>query len=649
MHNNKRLQLGGPLLATCLTLAYPAALPAQELAAAQLLELSIEELSELPVTSALRRPEPLSESASAIFVITAEDIRRSGATNIPELLRLVPGMQVAQIDSRRWAVSARGFAGAFSNKLLVQIDGRSVYTPVHSGVNWDMQDTFLAEIERIEVIRGPGAVQWGANAVNGIINIITKSSHDTHGGFASLLTGSETDMVAGRQGGPLGAAGSYRVYGKYQRNDAAEAAPGAIADGDWWQGRVGFRSDWEGRDRFTLQGDLYQTDESEVSSLSSLIAPADQPDEFDDGRGGNLLGRWTRRLAEENELSLQAYVDWYEANPLLVREEVITADLEFQHAFRLGAAQQIVWGLGYRRIRDEFASSRGIYLEPSRQTTELFSLFLQDTVTVAERVAVTLGAKLEHHDYTGAQLQPSLRLAWTPTRQHTVWGAVSRAVRTPSRGERDLRASLRGGVARFSGNRELKAEELIAYELGYRVSPLPELFVDLTVFRHEYEDVVGNRPYALTADGLYSEYVNGVAGRSEGLELAARWQARRNWRLDLAYTYLNLRLDAPGLDPVSASPEDTHPQHQLSLFSRLDLSPRWQLDAWLRYVDRLPGFTAAQSIPDYTALDLRLGWQASPRTLLSLVGQNLLDPQHPEFTRNIEIERAVYLRLDQQF
>ena len=647
LNKNKSGRPRVPLLAVLLVIG---AIPvAQAQAPKRLLELSIEELGEIEVTSASRRAEPLAATAAAIFVITAEDIRRSGATSIPEALRLAPGLQVARIDSRRWAITARGFGGEFSNKLLVLMDGRSVYTPVHSGVNWEFQDTLLQDIERIEVIRGPGAAQWGANAVNGVINIITRSSHDTHGGVVTAAVGSEQDLIAGRWGDSLGENASYRAYGKYFKRDESRGDDGDPGD-DWWQGRMGFRADWSASasDDFTLQGDLYQTDENQRRALEGVIVPADRPASYDDARGGNLLGRWTRALGKGEALSLQAYLDWYEADPLLVREKVITFDLDLQHSFRLDERQQIVWGLGFRNIKDEFDSSPGIAFNPDSSTSQLYSAFLQDTIALTKSLALTVGSKFEYTEHTELEVQPSMTLSWMSSGGHTLWGSVARAVRTPSRGERDLEASLGGGLIEFNGNSRLDAERLVAYQLGYRFSPLPQLFLDLVLFHHEYDDVVGSR-YSFENGGMTGQYANGVDGSANGLELVARWQAHPRWRLDLAYTYLDMRLSAGDLHPESTTSEYTHPEHQVSLFSRLDLSHGVQLDAWLRYVDDLPGRLPSQAIPGYTELDLRLAWQPQPKLTLSLMGQNLLDSSHPEFSQTAEIERAVYLRADWRF
>ncbi|MCQ4313235.1 TonB-dependent receptor [Pseudomonas stutzeri] len=624
---------------------------------ARLPDLSIEALAEMDVTSASRRPEPLSGTAAAIFVITVEDIRRSGATSIPEALRLVPGLHVARIDSRRWAISSRGFNGEFANKLLVMIDGRSVYTPVHAGVNWDSQDVLLADIERIEVIRGPGAAQWGANAVNGVINIITKSSHDTHGGIASLTMGNELQTSAVRWGDALGETGSYRAYAKQLRRDDSPRATGDAGD-EWSQERVGFRSDWAPQaNAFTLQGDLYQGEVGRLFPVvSSPTPPYNQPKLIEsDTRGGNVLGRWTNTQSADSETSLQTYFDWYQARPLQIEEEVYTFDLDFQHHLRLNDTHQLVWGGGYRHIRDSFAQSYTISFDPDRQTSDIFSAFAQDTMALTDTLAFTLGAKVEHNDYTGFEFQPSAQLSWTPNEQNTLWGSVSRAVHTPSRADNDVRVQVISPTAPIrvviSGSDSVDAEEVTAYELGYRVSPTAGLFFDLTLFVNDYRELLGTRtgmPY-VGDDGrlvVPAIFANGVDGRAWGTELAARWQVLPAWRLDLAYSSLKIDLDAAPEVAGSDASENAAPQQQFSLFSRYDLGEHWNLDAVVRHVDRLE----ASGLSAYTELDAHVAWSPVPEWSLSLVGQNLLDAQHPEFVDiGAEVERALYVRATHRF
>ena len=632
---------------------------AQE-APSHLLDMSLEELAAVEVTSASRRPEPLSGVAAAIFVLSAQDIIRSGATSIPEALRLVPGLHVARIDSRRWAITSRGFNGEFANKLLVLIDGRTVYTPVHGGVNWDVQDVFLPDIQRIEVIRGPGAAQWGANAVNGVINVITKSAHDTHGGVASVTAGNEYQSASARWGDNIGETGSYRAYAKHSRRD--DSRIGSSDGGDeWTQERAGFRTDWaaQSSEKFTLQGDLYQGEVGRLFPVvSSPTPPYNQPVLIENrARGGNLLGRWTSTQSVDNEMSLQTYVDWYEARPLQIEEEVFTFDLDFQHRLKLADRHQLVWGAGYRHIRDSFANSFTVAFEPDERTTEVFNAFLQDTIELTKSFSFTLGTKVEHNDYTGFEFQPSAQLSWTPNDQHTLWGSVSRAVSTPSRAYTDSRfqvvVPLPVGTARtvISGNSSLQAEELTAYEVGYRVSPATNLFVDLTLFMHEYDELLGTQFGAAFIDGngqlvIPATFANGVDGHAWGTELATRWQVSPSWRLDVAYSFMEMNLSAPPEMAGSEASEDSSPQHQASIFSRFDVSEAWALDGVLRHVDSLE----ASGIDAYTELDLRLGWTPRPEWTVSLVGQNLLDSQHREFADiGAEIERAMYVRATHRF
>ena len=640
--------------------------------------MSLEELMNVQITSVGKKSQSLSQSAAAIFVISQDDIRRSGVTSIPDALRMAPGVQVARIDSNKWAVSARGFNGRFAKNLLVLIDGRSVYSPTFSGVYWDMQDVMLEDVERIEVIRGPGATLWGSNAVNGVINIITKSAADTLGGRLSLGAGTvERGFGAARYGVKLGDGTYARVYGKGFGRSSFNTADGRNSGDHWDRGQGGFRVDHQSADgsSMTLQGDAYAGDVNQRIDQPSLSPPG-MAYTSDAGRisGFNLLGRWRKSLALNSEISIQAYYDHTYKLESYNSQERDTYDVEMQHRFGIAGWHDVVWGLGYRLNQDKIMSPLAFFGSP-RQDRQLFSAFIQDEMTLIEhRLKLTLGSKLEHNEFTGFEGQPNIRLLWTPSERHAFWGAISRAVRIPSRGEDDSRIFSLGvapgpqtsnfAVAAYvNGNRRFRAEELLAYELGYRFLPSSSFSTDLAVFYNKYDrlrDGTEGQPKVDLASGVVtvdSLLTNSVRGATYGVELAADWRPVEYWTLQAAYTYLKMELH--GSDFGAPAVEQSNPQTQLSLRSSLSLPHHVSLDVWFRYVDRIksgyPDIRLAQQIQDYTTLDTRIAWRPQPNLELSLVGQNLLDNRHLEFVQEVFapkptlIPRGVYVKLDWQF
>lgn len=644
-----------------------------------LLDLSLEELMNVEVTSVGKKAQRLSQTAAAVFVVRQDDIRRSGATNLPDVLRMVPGMQVARIDANKWAVSARGFNGSFANKLLVLIDGRTVYNTAFSGVYWDMQDVMLEDIDRIEVIRGPGATLWGANAVNGVINIISKTAQETQGGLLKLGTGTmERAFGAARYGMQLGDDTHLRVYGKGFGRNSFTTQEGRDANDHWDRGQGGFRLDHRGGDGSTgtLQGDGYEGVVNQNVQQPSL-APLGMILTADSARiaGFNLLGRWRKPLGAGSEFSAQAYYDHTYRNEAFVIQERDTYDLELQHRFALAGWHDVVWGAGYRLTQDKFSTRYQVTFGSPSQDRQLFSAFIQDEMTLIEdRLKLTLGSKFEHNEFTGFEGQPNLRLLWTPSDHHALWGAVSRAVRIPSRAEDDATVTtfVRQSpspfaglpiVARVLGNPKFAAEELLAYEIGYRYLPTPRFSVDLALFYNEYRGLrTSDRTQIAPALGLGVILVDGTIinrnhGESYGAELAVDYRPWDRWLLQLGYSYLkmSLRGDSGG----AAATERSSPQQQLSLRSSLNLPYNTTFDLWFRYVDRIlsgyPEITLAQPVADYATLDARLAWKPRPDLELSLVGQNLLDDQHLEFIqesygpRPTQIPRSAYLQLDWRF
>jgi len=616
--------------------------------------LSLEELMDIEISLVSRKAEKVFEAAAAVFVLTQEDLRRSGVTSIPEALRLVPGMHVGRIDASKWAISARGFNGRFAQKLLVLIDGRSVYTPLFSGVYWEVQDVLLEDVARIEVIRGPGATLWGANAVNGIINIVTRDAQDTRGGLVVLGKGSEERGFGGvRFGGTMGEEAHFRVYGKFFARDRFVDASGAPGADDWEMLRGGFRSDWALSEHslLTLQGDLYDGEAGQTLRAALLESPYTHV--FDDEaqmRGRSLLGRWKRRFSHDADLALQVYYDRTEREEALMSEVRDTYDVDFQQRFALGGRQEVLYGLGYRFTRDETQGTFAASFDPASRSTDLFSAFLHDEVAVVEdRLRLMVGSKFEHNDYTGFEYQPGIRLLWTPHSRHAVWATAARALRIPSRADEEVRLvwyTLPAGalfpdspftVVVGQGRRDLKAEALYAFELGYRLRPTDELLLDMAGYFNVYEDLrTGKMGDPLTETSpeplhlvLPFYAVNLLEAETYGAELAADWRVvGERWRLRAAYTFLEMDLRiGPGVDPRVEGAEEESPEHQLTLWSALNLGPNLQLDMIVRYVDRLP----YQDNDAYIVADVRLGWEPVEDLEISLVGRNLFEKRHPEF------------------
>jgi iron complex outermembrane receptor protein len=620
----------------------------------ELKQLNVEDLMNVEVTSVARHPEKLLQAASAIQVITQDDIRRSGATSIPEALRLADNLQVAQKNSHDWAISARGFNTDLANKLLVMIDGRTVYTPLYSGVFWDVQDVLLEDIDRIEVISGPGGALWGANAVNGVINIITKSAQDTQGLYADAGGGSQPrDFSGARYGGSLAADTQFRVYGKFtDRGDEVLANGNAESDA-WHQSRAGFRIDSAStsRDHLTLQGDVYDSYENEQAGGAS------------DSSGANILGRWSRTLTDESDFSLQSYLDQTHVadpvGPLTVSglqfsppgnfyDDLTTYDVDFQHRFGLGVRNRIVWGLGYRYTHDAVINAPALGFFPAVLDQNLYSGFVQDEIALQKAVSFTLGTKLEHNDYTGFEFEPDARLSWNLDANQALWAAVSRAVRTPSRIDHDLSEGTPPYLVLLKGGSDFTSEAVIAYELGYRAQLNSKFSTSVSSFYNQYNDVRSTSYTPGTILPLY--FANDLEGDTYGLEFSGHFQVLDDWSLHGGYTFLreHLRVKPGGYDLDDAQNETADPEHQFSVRSSLNLPRNIEWDAALRWVDTLhtnngptPG-----TVPSYFELNTRLAWHASQRLELSLSGENLLHNDHPEYgfpdPSRVEIERSVY-------
>lgn len=632
--------------------------------AADLFDMSIEELGKLRVVSAARRSEPLRDAPSAIYVITAEDIRRSGYRSLPEILRLAPGVEVARNSSHTWTISIRGFNSDLSNKLLVLIDGRSVYSPLFAGVFWDAQDTFIQDIERIEVIAGPGGTLWGANAVNGVINIVTRSAWESQGAVMDVGAGNENRGFGGvRVGWQPAEDLAARVYLKYSSRDESLLATGEDAFDDWWSLQGGFRADWDrGNDeRVTLQGDVYGARLSDLLRPEFTLGTLPGPDvagEIDVG-GLNLIGRWDRNLDSGGHLRLQAYFDHtLREIPGTFNERRDTIDLDFQHDLAESGRHRIIWGAGLRITSDDLDNTTFASFIPEERTDETASLFVQDDVALwSEDAVLTVGAKVEHNAYTDFEFQPNVRFIWHRDGRQTLWAAVSRAVRIPARLNADLRLfaplSVPGVPVPFYfnavGSAAFEAEELLATELGYRTGFGEDLSFDLSVFHHDYDRLQTQELQPAMAVGDPVEYVvlpatlgNNMEGRSVGGTLVARWQAADSWRLQFQYAYLDLELETkPGSSDTGApNVAGNSPAHQLSVQSTLGLPADLDLYTAVRHLDELPNL----GVPRRTAVDLSLGWQPTEQLRTSLTVRNLNDDEHLEFGGGNMIERSAWLQ-----
>ena len=634
-------------------------------------QLTLAELGNVEVTTTSKEPEEVWNTPAAVFVITQEDIRRSGATSIPEVLRLAPGVEVARVDSDHWSVGIRGFGAVLASKLLVLIDGRSVYTPLFAGVYWQAQATPLEDIERIEVIRGPGGTIWGANAVDGIINIITKSAKDTHGALASLGGGNVDQGTSGFRYGDANSRGfNYRVYGMgFDRG--AEFHPAGTNFDEWRMGQAGFRTDWDGgtRDTFTFQGDIYSEGAGEATTYA-LYSPPSQVNACGtaDLTGGNLLGRWKRVLNEGSDFQLQAYFDRTNHFEPEFGETRDTFDVDFLDHLTLPGRQNFLWGLGAR-----VSPSNLIQLVPSidflpqHQTDLIYSGFVQDEIAFFNhRLSLTVGTKLEHNNYTGFDVQPSGRLLWNRTPRESLWGSVTRAVRTPSRLDEEIQLTDFATVTplpvylRVSGNPQFQSEELIAYETGYRRLVTPHFYVDVALFYNDYNDLysfqVGTFFLETSPSPVHAILPlltsNGIRGTTKGFEVSPDWKPVNGWELRASYSYLDMELEnKPGSNDPTSVPgyQGSSPRHQVVIQSFVNLPKKLEFDQTYRYVSALPG----QTVASYQTMDARFGWHITRELELSVGGQNLLQPHFAQYGGDpggpVEVKRSAYAKLVWRF
>lgn len=628
----------GPVRSVALALLASSALvgPVAAQGADDLSQLSIEQLAQIEITSVSKRAEPISRAPSAVFVITSEDIHRSGAMTLPEALRLAPNLEVSRIDALDYTITARGFSGMESaNKLLVMIDGRSVYTPLYSGVDWDQHHVLMDDVAQIEVISGPGGTLWGANAVNGVINVTTRTAFETQGGLVAATAGSLDSDLRLRYGGALGEQAAYRVYATAYKRGDLRLANGDDANDGWDGVQVGFRADWRGeRDTLTFQGDVH--DNAIEESLGAT-----------DGyvRGGNLLGRWDRRFANGATLSLQAYFDRTEREARLIYDSLDASDIQGQYSFSPLQGHQVVVGGGYRITEDEFRTLLPPnLLDPTSRRVTTSNLFIQDEITLTGDLSLTLGLKQEENSYTGQDYMPNIRLAWRPNERMMLWAAISRAVRNPSRIERDF--SIPGFVVpgRFD------AEKLLAYEIGYRGRPMENASISLSLFYHDYDDLRTNDFTA--APAVLPIYVgNSMRGQTYGLEAWGAYDVTPRWRLSGGFSLLGKEIELkPGsLDIARFEAAGADPDYWIKARSQFKLTDRLDLDVRLRAYGEIPALTAAGyvGVPAYVEADIRLGWRVTDSAELSIGAANLLHDQHPEATetRRNEPPRSLFAGL----
>lgn len=630
------------------------------------------------VSTVSRQTSTVGKSPAAVFVITNEMITRSGATTVAEALRMAPGLDVAKIDSGNWAVSSRGFNDRFANKMLVQVDGRTVYNPIFSGVYWQTVDLLLQDVERIEVIRGPGATVWGSNAVNGIINVITKTSKETQGGLLFSGGGNQERGLGGfRYGGQTEDDVTYRVWGKWREVDHG-FNPDGEARQDWRSGHGGFRLDWAASesDTLTFQGELFGNKEGVLERHPlPTVAPPSLFTGVEDRQltGANLLGRFTHQIDEDSDWRLQAYYDNFGLTSSIASFDINTFDVDFQHRFKLSPNQRFIYGFAYRFQDIIFRPSNyaqfglppneGFQLQtfPAGRDLSLPSAFLQDEIILLDdRLTFTAGCKFEDNPFVDFVYQPSARLLWTPTERQAAWAAASRGVRTPNFQEHNIRITqLPVGLNTFPRvfpSPNFQSENVMSYELGYRAQPVDDFSWDVATFYSVYDSL---RTAAVTGAPIADppstfiplNFQNRMDGESYGVELTGNLKLTDWWRLYGQYSFLRMQLHAPSVRSAEAA-ERQSPRNQVYLWSSWDLSEQWQFDVMGRYVDHLSGFGAGAAdtpVPSYIEMDVRLGWMPNKNLTLAVVGQNLLDGKHLEFGTNplvgrplVEAERGVY-------
>jgi len=629
-------------------------------------DLSIEELGQIQVTTASRRPETLDVTPAAVYVITSEDIRRSGVTTIPDALRLAPNVEVARNNSHEWTISIRGFSSDLSNKLLVLIDGRSVYSPLYAGVFWDVQDVLLSDVDRIEVVAGPGGAVWGANAVNGVINIITHSAQDRQGLYAEAGGGNQEEAFGAlRYGWKAGDKLWASAFVKSFERDATKTTTGADGDDDWHLSHGGFALTWQPdvANRVNVRADLYAGDESTLTrsdftlgTLPATNVPANVP-----VSGDSVSANWARMLDAGASWRLQFYFDHTDRQiPGSFNEARDTYNLAFLHDLAAVGRNDLQWGVEFRSTGDDIGNTQFSSFIPSSRTDQTLSAFAQDRIELKkDRAYLTLGTKLEHNDYTGYEHEPSIRFTWEPGARQTFWAAVSEAVRIPARLNTDVHLyapvalpGLPPIYVNVNGNPSFLSETLQAYELGYRVTVNDRLSLDVAAFDNYYDHLQTNEvngpASVVPGPPLYIvlPFIEGnlMKGENHGGSFALNWQPLERWRLEFHGSFLQMNLEskAGSTDVASLAIAGNSPRSMLSVLSFLELGRGFTLYTGLRHVDKLPSL----DVPSYDALDVSFAWHPNDRLRLSLTAQSLNDAEHLEFGGGNLIERSVFARFE---
>ncbi len=642
------------------------------------LDMDLAQLMQVTITSVAKKPQPLADTAAAVYVISQEDIRRSGATSIPEALAMAPGLQVARISAGKWSISARGFGGYTSNKLLVLMDGRSLYTPAYSGTFWDTQNTLLEDVERIEVIRGPGGTIWGANAVNGVINIITKKAQATEGSLVRVRVGNSEQGAAAREGFKIGETTFGRLYaiaGDYDSNVLHKDLLGNSsrdANDDWQNIQSGFRFDGKVGtiNEWTLQGDVYKIDGNQIVFPYWVDRPPYLTANYGSysARGGNLTGSWQHKFADDSSLTFKTYYDNNNRKESYYEQTFNILDLDMQYEFVLGSWNNLTTGLGYRHVDGDFVDNFQATIP--NQNQDLYSLFLQDQIKLVDRrLWLTIGTKYEHNDFTGSEWQPSTRLLWKPDEQQSVWVAVARAVRTPSMVERSGSVTLatfptpRGtGQSSLLGNSDFYSESLIAYEAGYRWQARRNISFDIAAYYNDYDDIYsavrGTNPLDPNL-----HFSNSQKGTGHGVEFASNWQASSWLSFNFTYTWQELDLKFKNASMVAgfdgSSPTINSPENQAAIRTFIDFTENWQSNLWLRYVDHFTGRNtvdtkSAIAIPSQFYFDANLVYKPKKNMEIMLAGQNLLKSSQLQYVSELitpptEIQRVIYAKVTWSF
>jgi iron complex outermembrane recepter protein len=641
------------------------------------LDMDLAQLMQVTITSVSKKPQSLADTAAAVYVISQEDIRRSGVTSIPEALAMAPGLQVARISASKWSISARGFSGYTSNKLLVLMDGRSLYTPAYSGTFWDVQNTLLEDIERIEVIRGPGGTIWGANAVNGVINIITKKAQATEGALVRARVGNGEQGAAAREGFKIDESTFGRIYVTTSNYDSNVLSNDLLdrsskdANDDWHNLQSGFRLDGVvgTANEWTMQGDVYKIDGDQIVFPYWVDGPPYRTFNLDNysARGGNLTGSWQHKFAGDSSLTFKTYYDNNVRKEAYYEQAFDTVDLDLQYEFSLGTWNNLSTGLGYRYIKGDFVENYQATIPD--QNHDLSSLFLQDQIKLIDRhLWLTLGTKYEYNDFTGSEWQPSARLLMKPDEEQSVWASVARAVRTPSMVERNGSVTLavlptpRGTVkSNLLGNSAFNSETLIAYEAGYRWQPRRNVSFDVATYYNDYEDIYsavrGTNPLDPNL-----HFSNNQEGTGHGVEFTSNWQATSWLSLNFTYTWQELDLknkDASIVTLEGSNPTINTPKHLAAVRTSIDFTENWQSNLWLRYVDRFTGRntidpTSELQVSSQFYFDANLVYKPVKNVEIMLAGQNLLNSSQLQYVAELlapptEIERVVYMKVTWSF